>query len=150
MTEENSQLKNARPPVKVQNERRMASFFVWMARSCRAVLMHRTRWSFLGRRRDKETKRQRDEKTKRRRVKETERRREFEQGLNRGWSMVGQWLVNGWCCFSWKAWQKTGCLVRRFVRVRFCTRLSCIFLTFSSRCHQVGEEKGRCGVERCQ
>ena len=91
MTEENSQLKNARPPVKVQNERRMASFFVWMAWWCRAVLMHRTRWFFLeslpqplpkgkgfgaaltgiffG-----ESKKQRGKETKRRRVKETERR----------------------------------------------------------------------------
>ena len=92
-------MKHARPPVKVQNERRMASFFVWMAWWCRAVLMHRTRWSFLGslpqplpkgkgfgaaltgiffweskRQRDKESKRRRDGETKRRRDGETERR----------------------------------------------------------------------------
>ena len=112
-------MKHARLPVKVQNERRMASFLVWMAWWCRAVLMHRTRWSFLETQRDKkskrqrvketksqrdeETKSQRDEETKsqrdgeteRRGVKESKRRREFEQGL-----------FNGWCCFSWKAWQK--------------------------------------------
>ena len=189
----------------------MASFFVWMAWWCRAVLMHRTRWSFLEslpqplpkgkgfgaaltgiflgetkrrrdkeskRRRDKETKSQRDGETERRGVKESKRRRDeesaqrlfdgFEQGLNRVCSMVVQWSFNGrsmvvqwsfngcsmvvqWLVlFSWKAWQKTGYLALMSVRVRFCTRLSCIFLTFSSRCHQVGEEKSRCGVERCQ
>ena len=172
--------------MKVQNERRMASFFVWMAWWCRAVLIHRTRWSFLeslpqplpkgkgfgaaltgiffweskkqrGKetksQRDEETKSQRDEETKRQRVKESKRRRDeesaqrlfdgFEQGLNRVCSMVG-------VVFLGRRGKKSGCLVRRCVRVRFCTRLSCIFLTFSSRCHQVGEEKGRCGVERCQ
>ena len=182
----------------------MASFFVWMAWWCRAVLIHRTRWSFLEslpqplpkgkgfgaaltgiffgeskKQRGKETKSQRDEETKRQRVKESKRRRDeesaqrlfdgFEQGLNRvcsmvvqwsfnGCSMVVQWLFNGLfngcsmvgVVFLGRRGKKSGCLVRRCVRVRFCTRLSCIFLTFSSRCHQVGEEKGRCGVERCQ
>ena len=96
-------MKHARPPVKVQNERRMASFFVWMAWWCRAVLMHRTRWSFLGslpqplpkgkgfgaaltgiffweskRQRVKETKGQRDKESKRRGVKESKRRRDEE------------------------------------------------------------------------
>ena len=120
-------MKHARPPVKVQNERRMASFFVWMAWWCRAVLMHRTRWSFLEslpqplpkgkgfgaaltgiffweskKQRGKETKSQRDGETERRGVKESKRRRDKEmksqrdeESLNRGWSMVGQWLVNG-------------------------------------------------------
>ena len=192
-------MKHARPPVKVQNERRMASFFVWMAWWCRAVLMHRTRWSFLGslpqplpkgkgfgaaltgiffweskRQRVKETKGQRDKESKRRGVKESKRRRDeesaqrlfdgFEQGLFNGRSMVVQWLFNGWCCFSWKAWQIFATAWQIFATAwqkirmpcaeerqgRFCTRLSCFFLAFSSRCHQLGEEKGRCGVERCQ
>ena len=106
-------MKHARPPVKVQNERRMASFFVWMAWWCRAVLMHRTRWSFLEskRQRVKETKRQRDEETKRRRDGETGSQRDEEMKsrrggcLNRVCSMVVQWSFNGWCCFSRKAWQ---------------------------------------------
>ena len=92
-------MKHARPPVKVQNERRMASFFVWMAWWCRAVLIHRTRWSFLEslpqplpkgkgfgaaltgiffwkskKQRGKETKSQRDGETGSQRDGETERR----------------------------------------------------------------------------
>ena len=99
--------------MKVQNERRMASFFVWMARSCRAVLMHRTRWSFLEslpqplpkgkgfgaaltgiffweskKQRGKETKSQRDGEMK-------SRRRGCLMGLNRVCSMVVQWSFNG-------------------------------------------------------
>ena len=180
-------MKHARPPVKVQNERRMASFFVWMAWWCRAVLMHRTRWSFLEslpqplpkgkgfgaaltgiffgetkRRRDEESKRRRDVESKSQRDGEMKsRRRGCLMGLNRVWSMVGQWLVNGWSMvgvvfpgrrgkFLPRRGKKSGCLVRRSDRGRFCTRLSCFFLAFSSRCHQLGEEKGRCGVERCQ
>ena len=75
--------------------------------------------------------------------------------------MVVQWLFNGRSMvgvvfpgrrgkFSPRRGKKSGCLALMSVGGRFCTRLSCIFLTFSSRCHQVGEEKGRCGVERCQ
>ena len=181
--------------MKVQNERRMASFFVWRAWWCRVVLMHRTRWSFLeslpqplpkgkgfgaalpgiffG-----ETKRRRDEESKRRRVKETKRQRDKESksqrdgemkrrrggclmGLHRDCSIVVQWLFNGRSMvgvvfpgrrgkFLPRRGKKSGCLALMSVGGRFCTRLSCIFLTFSSRCHQVGEEKGRCGVERCQ
>ena len=96
-------MKHARPPVKVQNERRMASFFVWMAWWCRAVLMHRTRWSFLEslpqplpkgkgfgaaltglffweskRQRDEETKSQRDKETESQRDEESKRRRDEE------------------------------------------------------------------------
>ena len=96
-------MKHARPPVKVQNERRMASFFVWMAWWCRAVLMHRTQGSFweslpqplpkgkgfgaaltgiffgeTKRRRDKESKRRRVKETERRGVKESKRRRDEE------------------------------------------------------------------------
>ena len=94
-------MKHARPPVKVQNERRMASFFVWMAWWCRAVLMHRTRWSFLESLPQPlpkgkgfgaaltgiffwESKKQRGKETKRRRVKETERRGSKETGRQRG------------------------------------------------------------------
>ena len=169
-------MKHARPPVKVQNERRMASFFVWMAWWCRAVLMHRTRWSFLESLPQPlpkgkgfgaaltgiffwESKKQRDEESKRRRDGESKSQRDGEMksrrrgclmGLNRVCSMVGQWLVNGWCCFSWKAWQKNRMPCAEERQGRFCTRLSCFFLAFSSRCHQLGEEKGRCGVERCQ
>ena len=83
------------------------------------------------------------------------------QWLFNGCSMLVQWLFNGCSMvgvvfpgrrgkFSPRRGKKSGCLVRRSDRGRFYTRLSCIFLTFSSRCHQVGEEKGRCGVERCQ
>ena len=172
-------MKHARPPVKVQNERRMASFFVWMAWWCRAVLMHRTRWSFLEslpqplpkgkgfgaaltgiffweskKQRGKETKSQRDGEMK-------SRRRGCLMGLNRVCSMVVQWSFNGRSMvgvvfpgrrgkFLPRRGKKSGCLVRRSVRGRFYTRLSCFFLAFSSRCHQLGEEKGRCGVERCQ
>ena len=173
--------------MKVQNERRMASFFVWMAWWCHAVLMHRTRWSFLGslpqplpkgkgfgaaltgiffweskRRKDKESKRRRDEESAQRLFDG------FEQGLNRVCSMVVQWLFNGRSMvgvvfpgrrgkflprhgkFSPRRGKKSGCLALMSVGGRFCTRLSCIFLAFSSRCHQLGEEKSRCGVERCQ
>ena len=112
-------MKHARPPVKVQNERRMASFFVWMAWWCRAVLMHRTRWSFLGslpqplpkgkgfgaaltgiffweskKQRDKETKRRRDGETERRRDKETE-RREVKESKRRRDEESAQRLFDG-------------------------------------------------------
>ena len=110
-------MKHARPPVKVQNERRMASFFVWMAWWCRAVLMHRTRWSFLEslpqplpkgkgfgaaltgiffwetkRQRDKESKRRGVKESKRQRVKETKRRRV----ARRLFDGFEQGLFNGW------------------------------------------------------
>ena len=111
----------------------------------------------------KETKRQRDEESKRRRDEESAQRLfdGFEQGLNRVCSMVVQWSFNGRSMvgvvfpgrrgkFLPRRGKKSGCLVRRSVRGRFYTRLSCFFLAFSSRCHQLGEEKGRCGVERCQ
>ena len=107
--------------MKVQNERRMASFFVWMAWWCRAVLMHRTRWSFLEslplplpkgkgfgaaltgiffweskKQRDEESKRRRDGESKSQRDGEMKsRRRGCLMGLNRVCSMVVQWLFNG-------------------------------------------------------
>ena len=130
------------------------------------------------RRRVKETERRGVKETERRGVKESKRRRDeesaqrlfdgFEQGLNRVCSMVVQWSFNGCSMvgvvfpgrrgkflprhgkFSPRRGKKSGCLALMSVGGRFCTRLSCIFLTFSSGCHQVGEEKGRSGVERCQ
>ena len=110
--------------------------------------------------RGKETKSQRVKETERRGVKESKRRRDeesaqrlfdgFEQGLNRVCSMVVQWSFNGRSMvgvvfpgrrgkflprhgkFSPRRGKKSGCVARRSVRVRFCTRLSCFFLHFQA------------------